>query len=106
MLVRDWSSDVCSSDLRGDRVHANARRIFLRHVYRQPPREVVDGGFGGGVGHHSRQIGRCSFETGVQTCALPISGATAFTRMRGEYSCAMCTASHLVKFSMAALAEE
>ena len=32
------------------------------------------------------------------------SGATAFTRIRGEYSCAMCTASHCVKLLTAALA--
>jgi hypothetical protein len=30
-------------------------------------------------------------------------GATAFTLMRGEYSVAMCTASHCVKLMSAAL---
>ena len=33
-------------------------------------------------------------------------GAIAFTRMRGEYSCAMCTASHWVKLLTPALAAE
>src|SRR3546814_15160843 len=53
MRISDWSSDVCSSDLRGARRHD--RHGDIRRARRTPPRSVLDGEHAPSDPHSSRR---------------------------------------------------
>src|ERR1035441_7883368 len=81
-VVADWSSDVCSSDLNGVDTSQRANRLALLRKFGATCLDIGDVEGAKAPPEKAREIGRGSWRTGVQTCALPIS--MAWTRASGR----------------------
>src|SRR3546814_1726321 len=69
MRIIDWSSDLCSSDLRRNGVAANALRTVLRgDIFRK----CIDGAFAGGIGGRIEIAPLCRARTDVDDGAATL----------------------------------